>query len=337
MSEIEAGTVRTLIVVGGNPVTAFPDTERTRAALASLDTLVVIDVLPTETTELATHVLPAVDQLERADTTWLLDSYQLAVAAQHTPAVVAPAAERRPVWWMVGSLAERLGLSALPRGVTVDSVTDEDLLRPVLERSVGGPEVVVGAPSGVVQRRGRLRLGARPRAARWRLAARRRPRCSTSSPPTVAGDHRRRRADPPRRPGDGLVLDPPPPAAHHELPAARHRPARCAGRTDRGRPRPSVGHRRLGPDGTAVTVTSQWGSVTGELRSDDRLHPEAVALAHGWGDVNVSRLTSADEDIDPLTGMVLQSGVPVRCPPGRPGARLRACTSPARWATRPRV
>jgi predicted molibdopterin-dependent oxidoreductase YjgC len=68
----------------------------------------------------------------------------------------------------------------------------------------------------------------------------------------------------------------------------------------------------LGPDGTPVTVTSGWGSVTGPLRADDRLHPEAVALAHGWGDVNVSRLTSSDEDIDPLTGMVLQSGVPVR-------------------------
>ena len=101
-------------MVGGNPVTAFPDEARTRAALASLDTLVVLDVLPTETTELATHVLPAVDQLERADVTWLLDTYQLAVAAQFTPALVAPSGERRPVWWMVGALAERLGLSALP-------------------------------------------------------------------------------------------------------------------------------------------------------------------------------------------------------------------------------
>ena len=150
VSEIEAGHVTTLFVVGGNPATAFPDEARTRAALASLDTLVVIDVLPTETTELATHVLPAVDQLERADTTWLLDSYQLAVAAQYTPAVVEPVAERKPVWWMVGALAERLGLSALPRGVTVDTATDEQLLRPLLERSAGGAEVLLGSPSGAV-------------------------------------------------------------------------------------------------------------------------------------------------------------------------------------------
>ena len=61
LDEIEAGHVTTLFVVGGNPATAFPDALRTRAALASLATLVVLDVLPTETTELATHVLPAVD------------------------------------------------------------------------------------------------------------------------------------------------------------------------------------------------------------------------------------------------------------------------------------
>ncbi len=114
VSEIEHGHVKVLFVVGGNPVTAFPDERRTRTALLSLGTLAVIDILPTETTRLATHVLPAVDQLERADLTWLLDGYQLAVAGQYTPAVVEPAAGRRPVWQMFGALAERLGCRALP-------------------------------------------------------------------------------------------------------------------------------------------------------------------------------------------------------------------------------
>ena len=90
LTEIEAGNVRTLFVVGGNPATAFPDAMRTRAALAALDTLAVVDVLPTETTELATHVLPAVGALERADVPLLLDGYQLAVATQFTPALVPP-------------------------------------------------------------------------------------------------------------------------------------------------------------------------------------------------------------------------------------------------------
>jgi len=36
-----------------------------------------------------------------------------------------------------------------------------------------------------------------------------------------------------------------------------------------------------------------------------------VAIAHGWGSPNVSALTSAEADVDPLTGMVRQGGVPV--------------------------
>jgi hypothetical protein len=38
-------------------------------------------------------------------------------------------------------------------------------------------------------------------------------------------------------------------------------------------------------------------------------------VAHGWDDPNVSALTSASEAIDPLTGMVLQAGVPVTLEP----------------------
>ena len=150
LSEIEAGNVRTLFVVGGNPATAFPDAERTRAALASLDTLAVVDVLPTETTELATHVLPAVGSLERADLPSLLDGYQLAVATQFTPAIVAPVAERWPVWRMFAGLGERLGLDVLGGGLTADTATDEALLRPLADRSRGGADAVFAARNGVV-------------------------------------------------------------------------------------------------------------------------------------------------------------------------------------------
>ena len=151
LSEIEARNVRTLLVVGGNPATAFPDARRTRAAFASLDTLAVIDVLPTETTALATHLLPAVGALERADVPWLLDGYQLAVATQFTPAMVAPVAERWPVWRMFASLGERLGLDVLGGGLTSAVATDELLLRPLAERSRGGADAVFAARHGIVE------------------------------------------------------------------------------------------------------------------------------------------------------------------------------------------
>lgn len=354
LDEIEAGHVTTLLVVGGNPVTAFPDAERTRAALASLETLVVFDVLPTETTELATHVLPAVDQLERADTTWLLDTYQLAVAGQHTSAVVAPAAERRPVWWVVGSLAERLGLSALPRGLTVDTATEEDLLEPVLARSRGGAATLRSAPSAVVASgpvHGWVHERVLPPEG-WRLAP---PpllealRAAVDALPP-AGDTAGATGAAPdgdRLAGPSLVLVP-----HRQLrtmnsqlrdiaapgsvtssgsttvgstvaaatgalpPAGAHRSSTEAVVVVGVHPEVAAG---LGPDGTLVTVTSAHGSLRGALHADDRLHREAVVVAHGWADPNVSALISAVADVDPLTGMPRLGGVPVTVTVAEPG------------------
>ncbi len=289
ISEIEAGNVRTLFVVGGNPATAFPDSRRTRAALASLETLAVIDVLPTETTELATHILPAVDALERADLPLLLDGYQLAVATQFTPAMVTPVAERRPVWQMFGGLGERLGWDVLGGGLTCESATDELLLRRIAERSRGGADTVFAARRGVVDSgavfgwvRRLLPEG------RWRLA------------PTAL---LAQLAEAVPQPVEQLQL-----IAHRQLrtmnsqlrdltnTAVMVAPARAA---------------ELGGDGTKVEVLVGGRVVCGILRSDERIPQGAVSIPHGWSTLNVSELTSVDDDIDPLTGMVRQSAIPV--------------------------
>jgi anaerobic selenocysteine-containing dehydrogenase len=286
LSEIEAGNVRTLFVVGGNPATAFPDAPRTRAALSSLDALVVVDVLPTETTALATHVLPAVGQLERADVPWLLDGYQLAVATQFTPAVVPRVAERWPVWRMFAALGERLGLDVLGGGLTSGTATDEALLRPLAERSRGGAEEVFAARAGVVDsgavfgwvRRilpgGRWRLAPEPLLAQLDAAL---------AAPVVGGmqliaqRQLRTMNSQLRELADVAVLVHPSIAA--EL-------------------------------GEVAEVRSAAGSVVGPVRGDDRVPPGAVAIPHGWSHPNVSGLTDGD-DLDPLTGMVHQTAVPV--------------------------
>ncbi len=100
--EIEAGNVRALVVTGGNPITAFPEPDRLRAALRSLDALVVVDVVESELTALATHVLPATGQLERADIT--LDAHIVgAVRRCRRPARSSRRSPNGgPVWWMFG-------------------------------------------------------------------------------------------------------------------------------------------------------------------------------------------------------------------------------------------
>ena len=293
LSEIEAGNVRTLFVVGGNPATAFPDAERTRAALASLDTLAVVDVLPTETTELATHVLPAAGSLERADVPLLLDGYQLAVATQFTPAMVPPVAERWPVWRMFAGLGERLGLDVLGGGLTADTATDESLLRPLAQRSRGGAETVFAARSGVVDSGAvfgwvrRILPGGR-----WQLAPKALVAQLAEAMPTPTGQ---------------LHL-----IAHRQLRTMNSQLRNLANVAVLVHPATAVD---LGGDGTAVEVRAAGGMVHGILGSDERLPLGVVTIPHGWSAPNVSGLTSAVDDIDPLTGMVRQSAIPVEIRP----------------------
>jgi anaerobic selenocysteine-containing dehydrogenase len=202
---------------------------------------------------------------------------------------------------MLGTLAERLGVSALPRGVAASTATDRDLVEPVLARSVLGAAALHEHPSGVVASGpvvgwvreqvlpvGGWRLGPEPLLEQLRAALA--EAVTPSRPPLTLVPHRQLRTM------NSQLRDIAAPGGRTEEVAVLAHPTVC---------------RSLGPDGTPVSVRSPWGQLEGRLRADERLHPEAVAIAHGWGSCNVSALTSAREAVDPLTGMVLQSGVPV--------------------------
>ena len=61
---------RAMIVESGNPAHSLADSQRMRAALQALDTLVVIDVAMTETARLAHYILPAPTQYEKWEATF---------------------------------------------------------------------------------------------------------------------------------------------------------------------------------------------------------------------------------------------------------------------------
>ncbi len=292
--EVEAGNLRALFVLGGNPLTAFPDAGRTAAALRSLDVLAVGDIVHTGTTAMATHVLACADQLERADLPHYIDAHLPAVATQYTAPVVEPAADRRPAWWPFAQLGARLGLDLL-RGLDPDVCSDDDLLAGVAARgltsfehvrSAGGPVVADEAVFGWVEPH--LPAG------RWRLA----PQplveqlAGLRDPPTLV-------LIPRRQPGHVNSAMPPAeaPAAGRDRPLVQLHPADAA----------EAGVN----DGQTIRVSSPTGSLTGIARVDEAIRRGAVSIPHGFGSPNVSLLTTATSGTDALTGMVLQSGVPV--------------------------
>jgi anaerobic selenocysteine-containing dehydrogenase len=286
-AEIEAGNLRALVVLGGNVVTALPDTARVLAALPRLDVLAVVDIAHTPTTALATHVLPTHAQLERPDLPLLNDLYNSTRMVQLTPAVLPPHPDRRSGWWVLARLGRMLGVDVLPDGLDPDALGDDELLDLVAGvdtmralRAADPPWLT--APSPVHD----WVLPQLP-AAPWDLA------------PAPLVEQLVGLPDPPP-----LVLVP------------RRLPKRFNGRAlgTEGGPEVLVhpdDARAAGiTDGDRVEITSATGSLVLPARISNALRPGAVSINHGWTDANVNVLVSS-RDLDPLTGMPRMSGTAV--------------------------
>jgi formate dehydrogenase major subunit len=65
---IREGKVKALVVFGANPVVSYPDANRVQQALEQVEFLLVLDIFPTPTTELAHVVLPAASFAEAEGT-----------------------------------------------------------------------------------------------------------------------------------------------------------------------------------------------------------------------------------------------------------------------------
>ena len=283
--EIGAGNIRALLNLGGGLLTAFPNADVLADALHRLDVLATLEILPTEITAISTHVLPAKDQLERADVT-LWDILSTRVSAQHTPAVVSPAGERRSTWWILAELGRRLGYSLAD---TADPDDDDRMLAQMMGRARATFEEL--ATEGYVEAARELpaawveahldRLGG------WRLA--------------------------PQALIDQLVaLTAPAPLVLVPRRQKRHLNSQLTFLGDRVEVRvhPDDAAAAGVGDGQPITVGNGLGSVTGIACLTTDIRPGAVSVPHGYAAANVNRMTD-HTDVDPLTGMTRYSGLPV--------------------------
>lgn len=289
--EIAAGNVRALINVGGSLVTSFPETGKLIPALQDLEVFATTEIINNETTQLATHVLPTKDPLERPDIT-IHDILSSRVSVQYSPAVVNPVGERRSMWWVFAELGRRLGYELGSLG-DPDTSTDDDVLAVLLSGARTKYDEVAAAGWAEVPRE----LPARwvdehvERMGGWRVA-----------PPLLV---------------DQLAaLEPPAPLVM----VPRRQRKKLNGQLDfLGEPaeiliNPVDGAAAGLVSGQRVTVRSANGELTGVAKVDGSMRRGAVSIPHGHHDANVNRLTNKD-DIDRVTGMVRYSGIPVSLHP----------------------
>ncbi len=228
-----------------------------------------------------------------------MEFYKQDLVGQLTPAVVSPGAERRPVWWCFAQLGIRLGLECLPPGLDADRSSDDEVVD-ALAGSSGS--MLRDAVHGIIADRPDPWVTQRVLpGGRWRVA-----------PPDLCAALRELPEPPPLALIPGRQL--------RTMNSALRDVASVGERTESVgiHVSPTDAERGGVMDGDQVRVCSAHGEVTGVAAVDPDLREGALWIPHGWLAPDLGRLTSAHHDIDPLTGMVLQSGVGVsieRVPP----------------------
>jgi formate dehydrogenase major subunit len=105
MDAIDHGQIRGMYIMGENPAMSDPDANHARAALASLDHLVVQDIFLTETAYLADVILPATAFAEKTGTFTNTDRL-----VQMGRQAIDPPGQAKPDLWIIQEIARRMGL-----------------------------------------------------------------------------------------------------------------------------------------------------------------------------------------------------------------------------------
>jgi len=287
------GEVRALFVHGSNPVVSAPNAGGLRERLAALDLLVVCDVVPSETAELADVVLPVAQWAEEEGTMTNLEGRVL-----RRRRAVDPPGEVRDELVVLADLAARLGCAA-PFAVDADEVFDE-----LAAASAGGRADYSGLSHRL--------LDEAPEVARhWPAPG------DGGGTPRLFGqgfaqpDGRARPvAVVPHRPADDLRPDAPVylvtgrVLAHYQSGAQTRRVPElhraAGGAFVELHPQLAAG---LGiRDGEPVSVTSSRGTATAPARITSSTRPDTVFMPFHWSGPG-SANTLTDDSTDPVSGM----------------------------------
>ncbi|MBP1684922.1 MAG: hypothetical protein H6Q33_1065 [Deltaproteobacteria bacterium] len=320
------GQIRALIVHGGNPVASFPDQDKTARAMKALDLLVVVDPFMTATARFAHYVLAPRHFLERPDVNLSLETSLPVPFGQYTPALLEGPGDLLHDWEVGWELAKRMGLVLKMRGIAMErKPTPEAVLEASLGRTRVPLDEVKQYPSGHIFG-DIVASGILPHAIAHpdkKMAA---------GHPEVVAELRAVRAEPIV---DGGGYDTGQPfshrlicmrmpdihnSKHRNLPSLRHKVG-C----NRAYMNPGDLQRLGISDQDLVVIDSGYGRIKAIVGASNDVMAGVIAMAHSWGvaaeheaDADIrdlgsptGRLVPDDQLYDPITGMALQSALPV--------------------------
>lgn len=312
------GQVKALLCIGGNPIVAWPDQQKTERAMGELELLVCVDVRFSATSKLADYVIAPKLTLERADAPVLCDNWYEEPYTHYADAVVdpPPGSDVNEEWELYWELAQRIGSPiALPGGeLPMDERPSKaDVLELMLPktrfpweeiRSHEGGHIYEGveeivrpadpgceariqlAPDGICEELAEVRGESAIERFSHRLISRRLRHVYNSS---------------------GQQLD----------------AIRAKGTTNPAFLNPADLEEIGVASGDIVEIESDHASILGVAQAAEDVPPGVVSMAHAWGDPAVdpkevreigsstNRLVSNERHYDPISGMARQSAIPV--------------------------
>ena len=321
VEHIEAGLIKGLVCMSGNPILSMGGENRLKAALAKLELLVVIDIYSNATATFADYVLPATDWLERGDVNSLSLGFQPEPYVQYTDAVVAPKFERRSEWWIFARLMQALGLPSLldqdnanPMA-KIDRQLENSNLSLTQLRSQPSNTVVLPLPSpdllfDIGVQREDAKVDCFPKLIERGVAA-----CSD-----IFNELQNEQDDVLKliTLRTNYMVN----SWMHNLPALK----RDVALDNPLHMHPTDIERLQLDDGAEVRVASAHGDIIATVVADEDLRPGVVAMTHGWGHAGNKRMNVASNhpginvnailptgpgSFDPLSNMSFMTGIPV--------------------------
>lgn len=322
--------IRALIVLGGNPLKALGQPEKTLRAFRDLDLLVSLDARMSDTARLSHYVIPPALPFERHDLNYVLDG----IGWSSTPFLqyAAPIATPPPgvidetlFFW---GIARRMGLSLeyrkvglsvsykdAPKGLPLDMDSPPDpeaLVKWWVNDSVVDFETLRAAPGGLVPALPPQTVDAAPD------TGERMDMC----PPDVAAElaevyAERTDAAWPYRLATRRIRETMNSAYRHTRAARKSHPVNPAFMNPA-----DLSEEQL-LDGDRIEVASRHGSLVATVKSDRSVRRGMISMAQCFGETDIAldpeqrqgsftgRLVSLDEDIESINRMPAQTGISV--------------------------
>ena len=318
------GQVRALITIAGNPVVSTPNADRLRAALASLDFMVSVDIYVNDTTRHADVILPGTSPLEKAH--YDLALYGLAVrnvANWSDPLLPVDGPDEWETLLRLAGVVAGAGpqadVEALDEMVAATAASAAGV-EP--DPSLRGPERVVDAMlRGGAYGLSLADLRAKPHGIDLGPLEPRLPEALRTpsgkvelAPEPLVADVERLRAAMAANGDGGMVLI----GRRHlrsnnswmnHLPLLASGPDRCTAQLS------SADAARLGiATGQRVRVSARTGAIELPAEVTDDVMPGVVSIPHGWEHAN-SNVLADERLVEPLTGTAVLNGIPVEVAP----------------------